>query len=631
MPSSLRFLAAFLLLVPMARAAESGAALGSQVQAMLDENCVKCHGPLKQKSGLDLDSVEGVLKGSEDGAVVKPGKPQDSPLIAALSADADPHMPPKKQLSPEEIAKFKNWVATMGTPEDHEKESAALRAGAAGLEPAAAIDYFLQAGWKGRGITPAPPCDDATFVRRVYLDLVGRIPKPEEVDAFLADAKPEKRSALVDKLLASDGYARNFREIWDALLMGRGSKGRDQRRKSSGWYDFLETAFRKNRPWNEVVRAIIVARPEKPEDRGALWFLYERKDQHQVIAEALAPIIYGTRVSCAQCHDHPLAREIKQAHYWGLVTAFNRSKNTEKGNPGVSESAVGGFVNFTNLKKESQPAVITMLTGQTIEEHWPAADAKQADPPEGYVDPKAAVKVPKYSRREALADAVTKDNPLLARAFVNYTWAILMGRGIVQPVDEINSKHPASHPELLEWLASDFASHHCDMRRLVRSIVLSRGYALAGAGSRNPPPPEAFAAALEKPLTGETIARSAQIASGRTEQDQTLWRSFIDAFPDVLPRVQRTSIQQAMLLANNDQLAGLFQPDPVDSATRLAALPTPEARVREAFRLALIRPPDTDELKEGVDYLSARTDRPAEAIGQLLWALVAGPEFLTNH
>ena len=335
--------------------------------------------------------------------------------------------------------------------------------------------------------------------------------------------------------------------------------------------------------------------------------------------------------SCAQCHDHPLAREIKQGHYWGLVAAFNRSKNIERGTPGVSESAIGGFINFTNLKKESQPAIVTMLTGRTIDEARPAPDAKEEDKPDGYVDPSATVKVPKFSRRAALADAATHDNPLLARSFVNYTWAILFGRGIVQPVDEMNSKHPPSHPEMLDWLAKDFADHDYDIRRLVRSIVLSRGYQLAAPASATPPAPEAFAAAAEKPLIAEALARSALIASGRPAEESPLRQSFAEAFPDVLPRVQRASIQQAMLLANNERLAGLFKPEPGDAAERLGALPAAEDRVREAFRGALIREPDADELAQGVAYLNARTDQPAEAAGQLLWALITGPEFLTNH
>jgi len=367
----------------------------------------------------------------------------------------------------------------------------------------------------------------------VTLDLIGRIPTPDEMRAFLYDANPDKRTALVDKLMASDEAARNFREIWDALLLGRRGNRREDRRRDGGWYAFLEGAYKEGRPWDEVVRSMIAARPERPADKGAIWFLYERRNEHQQIAEAIAPVIYGTRIDCAQCHDHPLAGEIKQAHYWGLVAAFNRSKNVEGRTPAVAESAAGGFMNFTNLKKESQPAVMAMLTGRAIEE--PRAE-KDADSPDKYVDAKAAVKVPKFSRRAALADAVTRDNPLLARSFVNTTWALLMGRGIVDPVDEMNSKHPPSHPEMLDWLAADFATHHYDVRRLIRGIVLSRAYHLAAWNGPNAPSADAFAAAAEKPLTAEAIARSARIASGRAPDDDSLRRALVDRFPDVLPR-----------------------------------------------------------------------------------------------
>jgi mono/diheme cytochrome c family protein len=605
----------------------------SGAQAVFDRNCIKCHGPLEQKSGLELDSLEGVLKGNKEGAVIIPGKPGESKLIAALSPDADPHMPPRKQLSLEDIAKLRAWVAALKPQSSSTgvKKSNPIDPKKIPSEPTAAMEYLLAAGWKNRGIKPAPLCDDQTFVRRVFLDLAGRIPTREEADAFLKDSKPQKRARLVDQLLAGDDFPRHFREIWDVLLMGRHTGRREQRRQDNGWFAFLEDAFRQNRPWNEVVRDLILARPDSPATKGAVWFLFERRNEYQQIAEAIAPVIYGTRVDCAQCHDHPMAREIKQAHYWGLVAAFNRSKNVEQGPPAVAESAVGGFVNFTNLKKESQPAALTLFTGQTIPETRPAPDAKEKDAPEAYQDPVAKVKVPKFSRRAEFARAVTENNPLLARSFVNYTWAILLGRGLVHPVDEMNSKHPPSHPELLDWLARDFASHHYDVRRLIRSIVLSRAYQLGAWTKPNAPPPEAFAAAIEKPLTAESMARSARIASGRTADDAALREAFAESFPDVLPRVTRATIQQSMLLANGELLLNLFKPEPGTAAQRLAKVPKVEDRVREAFQLTLSRQPDAAELAEGVTYLRKRADQPAEAAGQMLWALVAGPEFLTNH
>lgn len=632
MPRLALLLTTLVFAAPLVRADDAAALWVSGVQGLLDQHCVKCHGPLEQKSGLELDTVEAVLKGTEDGPVVVPGKPDDSPLVATFTPGADPHMPPKKQLTDHEIAKVRTWIAALGqTPKAELAKAARPEIPPPSEDPTKVIDHFLAAEWQARGIMPAPVCDDRTFVRRVYLDLAGRIPTREEASIFFNDPSPQKRAALVDRLLASDEYPRTFREVWDALLMGRRAGRREQRRRESGWFEFLEGAFKQDRRWDEVVREIITARPSKPEDKGALWFVFERRNEFQQIAEAVAPLIYGTKVDCAQCHDHPLAREIKQGHYWGLVAAFNRSKNVEKGSPAVAESAVGGFVNFTNLKKESQPAVMAMLTGRTIDENRPAPDAKQDDSPDGYVDPAAAVKVPKFSRRAALAEAATHENPLLARSFVNHTWAILMGRGIVQPVDEMNSKNPPSHPELLDWLAADFAAHDFAPRRLVRAIVLSRAYQLATWTGANAPAASAFASATEKPLLAEAIARSARVASGRPAEDSALRQAFTDSFPDVLPRVTRATIQQAMLLANSDKFSGLYKPEAGTASEILASLPSLEDRVRQAFHFVLTREPDADELARGVEFLKARPDKAADAAGQLLWALAAGPEFLTNH
>jgi mono/diheme cytochrome c family protein len=617
------FLPALAVLLPPipAASADDRLALNSDVQAIFDRNCVKCHGPLEQKSGLRLDSAVALWRGNDNGPVAVPKKPDESKLVRVLAADAEPHMPPKKQLPAEDIATIRAWLANAGPAVAPSAVTSAVPE-----DPTAAIDPFLTTGWVARNVRTAPMCDDRTFVRRVTIDLVGRIPTSEEARAFLFDADPNKRLTLVDRLMASDEAARNFREIWDALLMGRRGSRREDRRRTGGWYAFLEGAYRDRRPWDEIVRAIITARPERPADAGAVWFLYERRNEHQQMAEAIAPVIYGTRIDCAQCHDHPLAGEIRQAHYWGLVAAFNRSKNVDGRTPAVGESAGGGFMNFTNLKKESQTAAIAMLTGRVIDEPRDEADA-----PDRYVDPKAAVKVPKFSRRAALADAATRDNPLLARSFVNTTWALLIGRGLVDPVDEMNSKHPASHPELLDWLAADFSAHGYDVRRLIRSIVLSRGYQLAAWSGPGAPPADAFAAALEKPLTAEAIARSARIASGRSPDDDALRRALVDRFPEVLPRTPQATIQQAMFLANGELVTALFKPGPETAAARLAALPTPAERVRETFRLALLRDPDAHELSRGVEFLKVHGERQAEGVGELLWALVAGPEFLTNH
>ena len=388
----------------LAHGTDAAALWSSKVQPLFDVNCVKCHGVLEQKSGLELDTPQMVLKGSEDGAVIVPGKPEESALYQNLAGKADPHMPPKKQLTDGEREGVREWIAALTAAQAPEKPREPRHFDSV----TQAIDTLIAEGWEQRGVQPAPAADDRTWCRRVYLDLAGRIPTQAEAEAFLKEPADSKRAALVDRLLASDEYPVRMRELWDYFLMGRGKKENvEGRRNQSGWWTFLETAFRENRPWNETVHAILVGRADKPENKGAPLFLYERRNDFQQIAEAVAPVVYGTKIDCAQCHDHPLAREIKQAHYWGLVSAFNRGKNAE-GVVAVSESAIGGFINFTNLKKESQPAVVTLLTGRTIAETWPAGDQKEQDSDDKYVDPAAKVRVPKFSRREAFADAATR-------------------------------------------------------------------------------------------------------------------------------------------------------------------------------------------------------------------------------
>lgn len=616
----------FLIAFTSARVAcgvDARAVWSSKVQPIFDANCVKCHGLIERKSGLELDSPEAVLKGGQEGAVVVPGKPEQSRLYQYLAPDSDPHMPPKKQLTEVQREAVREWIAAMATSTSKRGNKTKLPRRFNSVTPA--IDAFLAESWKATRITPAAPADDRTWCRRIYLDLTGRIPTPRELDDFLGSRSKGKREALVDRLLQSDEYVVRMREVWDVILMGRPKReNQEDRRKQNGWWSFLENAFRTNRPWNETVRDFLIARPDRPENEGSSWFLYERRNDHQAIAEAVAPVVYGTKIDCAQCHDHPLAREIKQAHYWGLVAAFNRSKNVE-GGKAVAESAVGGFVNFTNLKKESQPAVIALLTGRTIDEIRPGVDEKEKDSDDHYLDPKAKARVPRFSRREAFADAVTRDNPLLARAFVNRMWSILLGRGIVHPADEINARNAPSHPELLEWLSQDFAAHRYDIRRLIRGIVLSRVYGLRPSDA----PPERFAGALERPLSGEQIARSWRIAAGLTPEDTSLRRRVIGAMPDFLPKVYNASFQQAQFLSCSPALAEILKPTSQGTLAQLAAIPQSGPRVRQAFLAVYGRLPDSEEARQTEAFLEARSDQPVEAVRDLLWALMTSAEFLT--
>jgi hypothetical protein len=468
----------------------------------------------------------------------------------------------------------------------------------------------------------------------------------------------------VDSLLANPEHAKHLREIFDVVLMGRRGADFENQRVNNQWYDFLESSFRENRPWNQIVRELIVARPAANQKRGSVWYLYERQNNPQAMAEAVAPMVFGVQIKCAQCHDHMVAREIKQAHYWGMVAAFNRSKNVDSATGlGLAESAIGGFSSFANLKKESQPAFLSFFNGRRVEEEWPKEGEKEIDAPEKYVVPPPKEKerpnapaTPKFSRREALADAVTQNNPLLARAYVNRLWALLMGRGIVHPVDLMDSKHPASHPELLDWLAVDFEKSGYDTRRLVRNLVLTKTYQLdsrppakpkpskstAAAKSRKdnpaPLPGESFTRSIEKPLSAEQLFRSLLVATGNPPDasgkiagrpEAELRRAFVKEFPDLFAAEYNASLQQALFLSNSPIFDTLLEPRDGNLVSRLSTLAKPEDQVLEAFLAVYGRKPDAEEQTAALGFLKSATSKNPSK--QLLWALLTSSEFQVNH
>jgi mono/diheme cytochrome c family protein len=631
------------------------------VEPLLTDHCGNCHNPARFKSGLDLSSLQSILRGGDHGAAVLPGRPDESNLFKYLSAASDPHMPPKKQLSEEQIGIIKAWIARLSPATAAAMTNSPATNSAVAITPPAkprwippaklagpeVIDHFIELGWKDRHLKPAKVADDSTYLRRIYLDLAGRPPTDDEAARFLKDRRRDKRERVSDDLLASLEYPRHLREVFDVVLMGRrGAKFEDQR-ADNRWFEFLENSFRENRPWNELVRDLIVARPENPAARGAVWYLYERKNSAQAMAEALAPVVFGAQIKCAQCHDHMVAREIKQAHYWGMVAAFNRSKNVETPDgPALAESAIGGFISFANLKKETQPAYLTFFNGKRVEESWPKDGEKEVDAPDKYLtkiaDQKnsaSAPAVPRFSRRAALADAVTRDNPLLARATVNRVWAMLMGRGIVHPVDLMDSKHAPSHPDLLDWLARDFEQHGYDLKRLIKMIVSTRAYQLdSRPRDGKPAPDDAFARALEKPLSAEQLFQSLLVATGSApdkngkiagQDEKSLRRAFVAQFPDLFAPDYNATLQQALFLSNSPLFDQLLAPAGGNLSARLLGQPARNERARLAIRAVFGREPDAAELTEANRYLASRS--PEAGVKQLLWALVSSTEFAVNH
>ncbi|MEM7010459.1 MAG: DUF1549 domain-containing protein [Verrucomicrobiota bacterium] len=618
---------------------------------ILEAHCIKCHGGAKQEGGLDLRNLDTLGKGGESGPVFVAGNPDESLLLQVVRPGSDPHMPPKKQLSEGEMNVIANWIANHSSVAANEDTKPLFPAG---VEPRLAIDTLIQKSWIESDVKPAPTIDDATFVRRIYLDLLGRIPTLEERRQFLQRTNSRKREQLVDQLLSSPAHAEHLAEIFNVVLLGR----EDEKEKKRGDREkhlipYLKWAFETNRPWNEVGRDLIVARPTDRQQRGASWFLYEQRDDADKMAVATSAALFGTQVGCAQCHDHPVAPEIEQQHYWGLVSFFNRSKNVNtKDGPQVAERAAGGYGKFANLEGDSQETRLIFLTDTVVDEpggkrEKEAAEHYRIAPPSDWINPpkpekkgekpKLTIKVdrapaPKFSRREQLAKIGIEENPAFARAFVNRAWALLIGRGFVHPVDKMDSAHPPSHPDLLDWLAEDFAANGYNVRRLFRAILTSRVYALSARHSaERRPTPDTFAYALDKPLSAEALSRSMLVALGSDANPAAFRRDFVKVYPDLFAEVFSPTVQQAMFTTNGDLVDRMIRQNGQQLTDRLHKIENSEEIVKQIFQTVLGRVPDVEETNRAVSYLDSRPDRRQGAIRQLLWSLFAGAEFRINH
>ena len=390
--------------------------------------------------------------------------------------------------------------------------------------------------------------------------------------------------------------------------------------------------------------------------------MYERDNKHQEIAEAISPGFFGVQIDCAQCHDHPLAYEIEQSHYWGLVAFYNRGKNTKnKHGLHIKESAEGGFSKFTNaLSGDALDNELTFLGKDVViddplrpdesegDEDNPDADSEETgDEPENEEKDKPKPKyitedengrkldppVPAFSRRKEFVEQVVRDNPLIARAAVNRIWALVMGRGISHPADRMNSNYEPSHPELLDWLARDFESNEFNVKRLLRNILLSKPYGLASTPAGDGADPATFAWALTKPLTAEALYRSMLIvADGNLDHESdTVLNAFQKQFSEVTPEETFFTLKQTLFLSNNQQLQRAIRTRENSNLLRLAENKNNNEVVGTAFQLAYGRQPDDQELDSCSLYLAERDDRRQQAVEQMMWALLNSAEFQYNH
>jgi VCBS repeat-containing protein len=322
------------------------------------------------------------------------------------------------------------------------------------------IDRLARGKFEELGIAPSPLCDDATFLRRAYLDAIGTLPTAEQVSAFLASTAPDKRAHLVDQLLGLthdptqdvhvNQYAAYWALKWSDLLKSNSAALGEQGMWSM--YNWLKDSFRQNKPFDRFVRELITARGNPYDNGPANYFVAFQGADGQ--AETTAQVFLGVRVLCAKCHHHPFER-ISKADFQGLAEFFRQVANK----PSAGYGKLGG------------PSVIMVRTDDTLHP-FPKTVLGMPVP--------ERLKEGKRDRRELLADWLTApENKAMARNVVNRYIAYLLGRGLVEPIDDLRETNPPSNPELMDALAEDFIKSGYNIRHLMRTIMTSRVYQLS--------------------------------------------------------------------------------------------------------------------------------------------------------
>jgi hypothetical protein len=516
------------------------------------------------------------------------------------------------------------------------------------------VDHYIDAALAEQNIKPAALADDAALLRRLTLDLAGRIPTTAELHAYVSSTEPDKKLKLIDRLLASPAFARHQVNEFDAMLavppMGRRGGGSSLR-------EYLTTAFRENRPWDRIFRDLVLADEKEPGQKGSSQFLKARVKDLDRLTTDVSVLFFGVNISCAQCHDHPLVQDWKQDHYYGLKSFFAR---TYEAGPFLGERDAA-VVQFKTTKNITKTARLMFLTGKVVD--GPGAAPLSPEEEKKLIDlmkkqarvrqkgtPSTPPPAPRFSARAALAELAlqAEQRDFFARAIVNRLWHRLFGLGLVSPIDQMHSENAPSHPDLLAWLARDTAENKYDLKRLIRGLVLSKVYARSSRyDSDRFPPPRSFAVARLRALTPMQLATSLRLAAADPEQfPATLRAEELDRRLEQIENSARglaglfeqprddfqIGVAEALLFSNSDRLQRELLTDGRNTLIgKMKEAKSPEQAIDLAVRSVLSRTATAEEKHDLLDYVAKRRERIAEAYRQVVWALLSSAEFRFNY
>lgn len=488
------------------------------------------------------------------------------------------------------------------------------------------IDGFVWTKLQTLGITPSEPAAEHTFLRRAFLDIIGRGPTAREAREFLDDTAANKREALIDRLLAHPEYAEHWANKWTDLL--RPNPYHVGIKATLAYDTWIRDAFRKNKPYDQFVRELITARGSTFRDGNTVMFRDRRAPDE--LTTIVSQLFLGIRLECAKCHHHPF-EVYGQDEFYSFAAYF--AKLSRKGT-GISAPISGSeeFIFAGTNGAVNHPLKNTPMSPKPLFGKAPSL--------EGVEDP-----------REALAEWITSDqNPYFAQAMANRVWADLMGRGFVDPVDDLRATNPPSNAPLLTALGDDFRTQRYDIKQLIRRIATSYVYGLSSVPSdKNVADHRNFSRHYRTRLRAEVLLDTVSTATGVREDFEAmplgsrakeLWTAridslFLDAFgrqdPNQDPPCERTldtTIVQSLHLMNSNTLARKVASD-TSRAHELAQSPlTPPQIVEELYLSLYARRPTSDELKDASNLFDEPDANRRRVTEDLMWALINTPEFV---
>jgi hypothetical protein len=488
------------------------------------------------------------------------------------------------------------------------------------------IDELVFDKLQSLGMPPSPVCDDATFIRRVSLDIAGKTPTPAEVKAFLADSRPDKRERLIDALLDDPSYADYFANKWNAILRNK-RRSPNATRGSFAFHEWLRQSFQDNMPYDELVRSVVAASGEIGQNPPVAWYREVRTTEQQV--EDTAQLFLGLRIQCAHCHHHPFEKW-SQRDYHGFAAFFARVGRKDGQTP--------------------EEPMIYHRYGKATMEHPKTGEQVPATA----LDMPADEIAPEEDPRHLLVDWMSdRDNRFFAPALVNRYWKHFFNRGLVDPEDDMRVTNPASNPELLDALASHFIDSGFDLKDLVRTICRSSTYQLSSIPNEyNASDKQNFSRYYPRRLTAEALLDTLDVATGSQTKfaglpqgtkavqlpDTAANTYFLTVFgkPEAdtaceCERSQEANLAQSLHLLNSGEVQSKLS-DANGRAAKLAADATRshEEKVQELYLWVYARPPVEEELQVALAHLE-KSENKQQAYEDVIWALLNTKEFLFNH